>query len=203
MVMILRTEIFEKYNSISIISEFDEFKQTFFTSFDNQKVIIVSREQEFNKKQVLKMLSKRSYLSDYFNVMDINEILEKEDNVYLSLIFALSEYPKAVIVNDLFVWLTIEKKQLLLSFAKDHGIKLVSFTSEIEEVLDSEYLIVLEDNELCLEGETLDVLKEEKLLKKLGFSLPFYYDLSLQLGYYEVLRDIHLDKKTLESEIWK
>ena len=54
-----------------------------------------------------------------------------------------------------------------------------------------------------MEGEVLSCLKEEKLLKRLGYKLPFIYDLSLQLNYYEVINKIYLDNKSLEEAVWK
>ena len=54
-----------------------------------------------------------------------------------------------------------------------------------------------------MEGDVLSCLKEERLIKRLGFKLPFLFDLSLQLNYYEVLDDIYLDFKSMENAIWK
>ena len=53
-----------------------------------------------------------------------------------------------------------------------------------------------------MEGDILSCLKEEKLIKRLGFKLPFMFDLSLQLNYYEVLDNVYLDKDKMIEKIW-
>ena len=65
-------------------------------------------------------------------------------------------------------------------------------------------------NSLCLyngisaiDGKTLDVLKNEKVLKRLGLSLPFYVDLSIQLKLYGLVNKIYLNKEMLVRNLWK
>jgi hypothetical protein len=53
-----------------------------------------------------------------------------------------------------------------------------------------------------LEGSTLSVLKEEKLLKRLGYKLPFVVDLSLQLNAYNLIDSIFLDEEVLVNKLW-
>ena len=38
-----------------------------------------------------------------------------------------------------------------------------------------------------MEGNTKDILKEEKIIKKLGFSMPFIIELSNGLKYYNIV----------------
>lgn len=47
------------------------------------------------------------------------------------------------------------------------------------------------------------VLKEEKLMKLLGFSLPFYINMSIQLGYYGLVQEIYMNKEDLEAALWQ
>ena len=56
---------------------------------------------------------------------------------------------------------------------------------------------------MAIEGKTLSVLKEEKLIRRLGFNLPFYVDLSIQLGLYGVVDGMYLNKEDMVSAIWK
>ena len=65
------------------------------------------------------------------------------------------------------------------------------------------YLVVMGKNGILMEGPTLAVLKEEKIMKRLGFSLPFFIDLSLQLQSYDLIDDIYLDGKELTERLWK
>ena len=78
----------------------------------------------------------------------------------------------------------------------------IKYDSEYDTVY-FDYLIVLKNNRVAMEGNTLDILKEEKLMKLLGYSLPFYVNMSIQLGYYGVIRDVCLTKEELGDKLWK
>ena len=54
-----------------------------------------------------------------------------------------------------------------------------------------------------MEGKTLECLKEEQLLKRLGFNLPFLVDLSIQLGYYGLLNEIITNNRKMIKAVWK
>ena len=58
-------------------------------------------------------------------------------------------------------------------------------------------------DQIIVEGKTLDVLKEEKLLKRLGLSLPFMVELSLLLQDYGLIDHIYLNKESLVNYLWK
>ena len=53
-----------------------------------------------------------------------------------------------------------------------------------------------------LEGNKEVVLKNEKLLKKLGFGVPFVVDLSIQLMYYDILDKVYFDVDNLLEALW-
>ena len=55
----------------------------------------------------------------------------------------------------------------------------------------------------AIDGKTLDVLKEEKILKRLGLNLPFYLDLSIQLKLYGLINRTYLNKEDLVKHLWK
>ena len=52
-------------------------------------------------------------------------------------------------------------------------------------------------------GRTLSILNEEKLMNRLGLSLPFIVDLNKQLMYYDIIDKYILDEEGLVDEIWK
>ena len=75
-------------------------------------------------------------------------------------------------------------------------------THDVEQTLYFEYLYVLKNGKIAIEGKTQAVLKEEKIMKRLGFSLPFYINLSKQLGYYGLSHQICTNKEELEESLW-
>ena len=68
---------------------------------------------------------------------------------------------------------------------------------------ESSKLIILNKGEVVLDGDTLDVLKEDSLLNKVGLDLPFMIDLSIKLKYYDLLDDIEFDMDRMVDKLWK
>ena len=63
-------------------------------------------------------------------------------------------------------------------------------------------IIVYDEDMKVLEGNKEVVLKNEKLLKKLGFGVPFVVDLSIQLMYYDILDKVYFDVDNLLEALW-
>lgn len=109
---------------------------------------------------------------------------------------------KFIVLNDVLRNLKLKDLHKLLSIFKEKNIHYVNITSKVEEVVYADYLIIYNKNRLIIEGTVTSVLKEEKLLKRLGYALPFAFDLSLQLNYYNLLQSFYLDEKSLGDKLW-
>lgn len=95
-----------------------------------------------------------------------------------------------------------ENKKILVEYLKKSEKSFIIITNNIEEVLLTKYLIVIDEEKILIEGQTLAVLKEDKLLKRLGFDLPFAFSLSLLLKDYDMLDTICVTNQELVDEIW-
>lgn len=115
------------------------------------------------------------------------ELLEKKKVIFFNILNNLSE-------KDL-------KK--LFKYIKDNNILFINFTNDVELCLYTDYLIVCDKNKILMEGNTLEVLKNEKLFKRLGLNLPFIVELSLLLKDYNLVDDIYVDKESLADKLWK
>ena len=62
--------------------------------------------------------------------------------------------------------------------------------------------MVYDGKNIILEGLKNIVLKEEKLLKKVGYGLPFVVDLAIQLNYYDIFSKIYFDMDELVDDLW-
>lgn len=109
---------------------------------------------------------------------------------------------KTVVFNECFY--SLRKKEIddIKELLKAQNIKYINITSNVEEALYADYLMVYDNDELVLNGRVKDVLKEEKILKKLGFGLPFVVDLSTQLNYYDIFDRIYYDIDSLVGDLW-
>lgn len=114
----------------------------------------------------------------------------------------LLKYPKIIFFNALNKLENEEIKELY-NILKNNNIKYINVTNNIEEVLLTSNLIVYMDEKEVVSGDTLEVLKNEKLLKRIGLSLPFMVELSMYLQDYNLVDKIYLDKNELEGVLWK
>ena len=81
--------------------------------------------------------------------------------------------------------------------------RIINYTTDIEETLLLDYLVVLHENKIIMEGKKELVLQEEKILKKLGFNLPFIVELSNGLKYYGVIDKVYFNNEELVNVLWK
>ena len=107
-----------------------------------------------------------------------------------------------VVFNDVIRYLKQKDKEKLFSRLEYININFVNITSDIEEALYAHKLMIIIDGKIIIEGCTISVLKEEKILKKYGIKLPFIVDLSLQLNTYNLINSMFLDEEVLVNKLW-
>lgn len=109
---------------------------------------------------------------------------------------------KRVIFNESLSLLSNKEKKEIFDLLDKQNINYVNVTSNIEDALFGDYIIVYDEDMKVLEGNKEVVLKNEKLLKKLGFGVPFVVDLSIQLMYYDILDKVYFDVDNLLEALW-
>lgn len=122
---------------------------------------------------------------------------------YNSLIEKIKNFPsKRIVFNEVFYNLSSKEIEEVMRVLKLRNISFVIITSNVEYSLYSDYVVVYDGEEKVLEGNTKQVLRNEKILKKIGYGLPFVVDLSIQLNYYEVFKEIYYDLDALMEALW-
>ena len=109
---------------------------------------------------------------------------------------------KRVIFNESLSSLSNKEKKEIFDLLDKQNINYVNVTSNIEDALFGDYIIVYDEDMKVLEGNKEVVLKNEKLLKKSGFGVPFVVDLSIQLMYYDILDKVYFDVDNLLEALW-
>ena len=146
-------------------------------------------------------------INEYFNISKLLrrsiDSLNRNDRTLIKILSYAIIKPSYLAIDDLLIDLNYRTKILLLNYLNSNNTILINVTSDMEDVLYSDYLICLYKGMSAIDGKTLEVIKNEKLLKRLGFSLPFIYDLSLQLKLYGVLNRVYFNKEELVKNIWK
>ena len=145
---------------------------------------------------------------------DINKLLDKKtydltnsEKQVLSIAISLLHNPKILLLDCPFSMMDLTTKKdimhKLMEYKKKNNITMILTTINLEDTLEADYLYIINNGNVVVEGRPLVVLKEESLIKKLGLSMPFMVDLSLKLEFYEVVDDIELDLDRMVNTLWK
>lgn len=129
--------------------------------------------------------------------------LDLSSIIYLKIITRIINNHSIIIFDDALSYLNENQKRKVISYLIKNDMIYVNITSNIEDVIFNNYLIVLTNSGVAIEGGAISVLSEEKLLKRLGFNLPFVFDLSLQLKSYGVIDKTYLSIDGLVNDLWK
>lgn len=139
-----------------------------------------------------KLLSKFSEYTIVDDDISYKDLIEKLEN-YLN---------KVIVYNDCFRLFKNSEKKKIIDLMKLRNINFIIITSNIEDTLFGDYIYVFDQHEIAMEGQRNVILKEEKLLKRLGFGLPFSVDLSTQLIHYSILDKVYYDLESLVNDLW-
>ena len=89
------------------------------------------------------------------------------------------------------------------NYQKDKNLTIVIATIQLEEIIDSDYIYIIKDGKVELEGETRLILEKDNIINKIGLNLPFSIDLSVKLKDYNLLNEIKTDNLKIINDIWK
>ena len=150
-------------------------------------------------------------ISKFFNV---NKILDKKtydltnrEKQELLIVLALLHKPKILLLDNALSMMDRISKEHMLRRLREYQIKenltIVLTTTNLEDTLDSDYLYILNKGSIAIEGRTLEVLKEDTRINRLGLEIPFMVDLSLKLEFYDLLGNIETDMDRMVNTLWK
>ena len=144
-----------------------------------------------------------------FNLKYIKDIEAKkvkdltfDEYYYLAILLKISERPDVLVIDNLFGYLNNTEKNNVINICNKNGITLIVFDNELYYAYMSYEVVVIHERKLAIMGDFKDVVKEEKILKRLGYELPFYVDLSTQLKLYGLVDNICYSYEELEGNLW-
>lgn len=157
-----------------------------------------------NMNDIIESTAREFRLNDFLN-KDPNS-LGVSDKAKLKIVNALVCEPKILVLEHILDELDYDDKNRVASLLKEYTEKgniILNFTSNIEETLFGDRIIVSNKEKILIDGKTLSVLNEEKLMKRLGLGLPFMVELNKYLMDYDVISKYELDIQKLVDKIWK
>ena len=168
-------------------------------------VIHLFKKTEEDKKETYKEIIKKYKLTK-FQKKDPNMV-----PIFIKIKMLLAEKmlatPQILFLDDICQELE-EKEQeefikLLRTLQLETKIAIIMTTSNLNVSLESDYLLVMNDGKILLEGEPLTVIEKDNTLNKIGLDLPFMVDLSVKLRDYNVVDKVELNMDRMVDTIWK
>lgn len=137
---------------------------------------------------------------------DITKLSFKEF-ILCQLAVELIKSLKILLIDDISPYFEKEERCKILSFLKKYQKKeenVILYTTRfLEDSLYTDYLYVIDNKKVVLEGFPSEVLENDTMINKIGLDLPFMIDLSVKLRDYKLLEQIELDKRRMVDVLWK
>ena len=204
-ILLLKDNIKEIRKSIGVV----------FTNPDNQfvaetvmdDIAFTLENMNYKKKDIRKKIEE---ITKYLGIYDILEYnphdLNSNQKQLVSLASALVHNPKILILDEALTMLDPFDKEKILNILKelnDKGLTILNISHDIEDTLISDKIYVLDKGKIVLSGTKDEVYKEEDLLHKLGFELPFMVELSNRLMFYDLIDHVIYDMEEMVDSLWK
>ncbi len=166
--------------------------------FYNKGIIVINETPEYSLNDIPYSL---------LTLFECEELKVKKeltfiDKLKLNILSVINSSKKVYVFLNTLTYLDDPFKETLFKYLKDNNKIIINYTTNIEETLYFDYIIVIHDNKIIMEGPKKALLKEEKILKKLGFNLPFIVELSIGLKYYGLIDKIYYDNESLVNKLW-
>lgn len=192
----------------------DEYNQIVKAVIPEEIIFFESTLKEEFQKEIEKKSDKEEWLNYIVNGLKVRKLLSLATNklttketVQAQLVLALLSKPKLLLLDNLSNYFTKQEYKNIVSFLKiyqrQYQVVIISTSIHLEESLDKDYLYIINNGEIALEGEPQEVLQKDNIINKIGLNLPFMIDLSVKLKDYDLLDEIILSKDRMVDELWK
>ncbi len=160
------------------------------------------------KKSVIKQK-----IIDTARYIGIEDILEKNPHELsggqkqlVAFASALVHEPKLLVLDEAIAMIDPGNKNKIYNMIQDlkkQGMSIILVTHDIEETTISDNIVVLDEGKVVLNDKKEEVYKQEKIIKDLGFDLPFMIELSTRLMFYNLLDEYVYDMEKMVDILWK
>lgn len=186
--------------SITVVMDDNNFETEYVTSELTyfQDKVGISLEESQNRINEISVFFKIEYL--------LNKKIDSIymcDKILVKILSLLIINPKLIVIDNLTSYLANDKKILLFKYIKEKGISFINITTNSEELLLSDNVLVLNNFKMVIYGAPKSILEGNSILPYMGLKLPFVVDLSHNLILYNVVDKIYTDTKALVDKLWK
>ena len=195
-----------------------ELKDWKVEEYNNYCQAIIPLEISFQFKTLKEELFDINYnKEDYttiINTFKLKSILDKNINLLTSkeiilsqLIISILKKPKLLLIDNISPYFSKTEKKELLEFLNNyrtnHDLTIIYTTTQLEDSLKTDKLIIINNGDIFLQGNPIQLLKKDNLINKIGLDIPFMIDLSVKLKDYDLIKEIELDTDRMIDTLWK
>ena len=136
--------------------------------------------------------------------LKIKRLLSKNTS---QLLLALTNKPQILLLDSISNYFTKKEYQnimnILHKYQEENNLTIIQISINLEDSLTTDYLYIINNGEIALEGKPLEVLTNDNIINKIGLNLPFMVDLSTKLRDYNLLDTIITDMDGMIDLLWK
>lgn len=158
-------------------------------------------EKELSNIELVKGLRIKSILNKDISTLTIKE------KVLAQLAIAIDNKPEVLLLDNIFIYFNDKEKEdifnFIRKFQKKNNLTVLLTTIDLKDSLYTDYLYIIGNKSIVLEGKPLEVLEKDNVLNKVGLNIPFMADLSVKLKDYDLIDSIILDKDRMVDILWK
>lgn len=132
--------------------------------------------------------------------------LTRKEIILLQIAIALCKQPKVLLLDDISSYFDEKELDTIFNFLNNYrnkyGLTLIQTTIDLDISLLTDYLYIINEGQIALEGEPLDVLQKDNIINKIGLEIPFMIDLSVKLRDYDLVTEIETDLDRMVDKLW-
>lgn len=162
----------------------------------------------------LEQSEQNNLYKEIINITKIKNIIEHNPNnitrietIKFHITLLLLCNPQVLLLDNILAGLTKKEKKEIISILKyiqkNKDMTIIMTTNDLTDTIESDYIYILNEGQIELEGPPIEVLKNDSKINKLGLDIPFMIDLSVKLSDYDILDSIILDIDRMIDKLWK
>ena len=133
--------------------------------------------------------------------------LSGSDKLVIIFLISLLSGVKMVVIDNIFEYLSVPIRnkmfRILKTFNEKELLTILNFTTNIEDALYMNELIIYKDKKVLMKGNTKEVLQNIDVFEENKIELPFVVSLSNKLMFYDLIDRVYYDAGDLVNAIWK
>ena len=186
---------------------FDNVDNSFLTECVESELAFTLENLNYNRKAI------HNRIVEVSKSLDIGYLLNKSPNdlsggekCKVALAVAIIHNPKILIIDETLSMIDEEKKDEILMYLDSmhkKGMTIINVTHDLRETYYSDRLLVLKNGMILLDGNPTKVMEYDRILNKVGISIPFEVELSIKLKLYGLIDKIYINMNELVNDIWE